>query len=119
MLSDWRNEYDVTEYVKECAGSDMNMLLCNNANSTTNSIKVYSSDAKDVTLKDADATVFKGEDLKPQLIVEYTLSSGIENVETEATDAEQKIYTISGVRVSKVTAPGIYIVNGKKMVINK
>mgnify|MGYP000270081878 CR=1 FL=1 len=114
----WKTEFDITEYVASKGSGDINLLLTHNGDDNNHNVKVYSKDVEDVTLKDGE-TVFSKDDLMPKLIVEYTISSGIENVETEAADAEKKIYTISGVRVSKVTAPGIYIVNGKKMVINK
>lgn len=37
--------------------------------------------------------------------------------DTETTTAPSTIFTVTGVRVSKVTAPGIYIINGKKNII--
>ena len=42
-------------------------------------------------------------------------TTGISNVETTAADGET--YTISGVRVNKPTQKGMYIVNGKKVVV--
>lgn len=41
--------------------------------------------------------------------------TGIESIAT-GDNVEKKIYTLQGVRVSKMTTPGIYIVNGKKVV---
>ena len=49
--------------------------------------------------------------------VTHAAPSGIENI-GEATNIDQTaIYNIQGVRVARPTAPGIYIVNGKKMVM--
>lgn len=95
------------------------LMLCNNATSTTTSIKVYSSDVEDVTLK--DGTVFKADDLKPRLVVAYTVQtpSGISEVVTDETvnKGKEGIYTLSGVRVAKADRPGIYIINGKKVLV--
>ena len=41
--------------------------------------------------------------------------TGINSI-TTGDNVEKKIYTLQGVRVSKMTTPGIYIVNGKKVV---
>lgn len=117
-INDWRNEIDVTEYVKSVDGA-VRLMLCNNATSTTTSIKVYSSDVEDVTLK--DGTVFKADDLKPRLVVTYTVQtpSGISEVVTDETvnKGKEGIYTLSGVRVAKADRPGIYIINGKKVLV--
>ena len=119
VLSDWRNEIDITDYVKEVGNGNVNLMLCNNAESTTNAIKVYSSDAQDVTLK--DGTIFKAEDLVPQLVVNYTTATGINEVEAVEPVAKGKegIYTLSGVRVAKADQPGIYIINGKKVLVGR
>lgn len=42
-------------------------------------------------------------------------ATGINSI-TTGDSVEKKIYTLQGVRVSKMTTPGIYIVNGKKVV---
>ena len=42
-------------------------------------------------------------------------ATGINSVTTDD-NVEKKIYTLQGIRVSKMTTPGIYIVNGKKVV---
>lgn len=119
-IDDWKNEIDITEYVKDVKGN-VRLMLCNAAESTSTSIKVYSSDVQDVTLK--DNTVFKADDLKPRLIVTYTTSTstGINEVETVEPVAKGKegIYTLSGVRVAKADRPGIYIINGKKVLVGR
>lgn len=42
-------------------------------------------------------------------------ATGIDSI-TTGDNVEKKIYTLQGIRVSKMTTPGIYIVNGKKVV---
>lgn len=41
----------------------------------------------------------------------------ITNVEADAKPADNAVYTLQGVRIERITAPGLYIVNGKKVVI--
>ncbi len=121
-LADWKNEIDITSYVKEVGKGDVNLMLCNNNDNTPTSIKVYSSDATDVEKVGKDENVtFKGSDLVPQLKVEYTTATGINEVETVEPVAKGKegIYTLSGVRVAKADQPGIYIINGKKVLVGR
>ena len=115
-IEDWKNEINITDYVKSVDGA-VRLLLCNNATSTATSIQVFSSDAADFTNEKTGAS-FKGEDLKPRLIVTYTVQtpSGINEVET-ANKGKEGIYTLSGVRVAKADQPGIYIINGKKVLV--
>ena len=42
-------------------------------------------------------------------------TTGIENVEVE--NASNVVYDLTGRRVEAITAPGIYIVNGKKVLV--
>ena len=42
-------------------------------------------------------------------------TTGVENVEVE--DTVKTIYDLTGRRVEEITAPGIYIVNGKKVLV--
>lgn len=48
-----------------------------------------------------------------------SILTGVENisVETPATDAEEVIYNLQGLRVERPLAPGIYIINGKKELV--
>ena len=55
------------------------------------------------------------EDITENPWLDFT-PNGIQNVNSNAA-APAAIYTISGVKVSKATKPGLYIVNGKKVVI--
>lgn len=71
-LEDWVNTIDLTDYVQQQANGKINLLLANNANSTTTSIQVYTSDAQDVTNTKVEPNfTFKAEDLKPLLTVVY------------------------------------------------
>ena len=42
-------------------------------------------------------------------------TTGVENVEVE--NASNVIYDLTGRRVEEIAAPGIYIVNGKKVLV--
>lgn len=71
-IEDWVNNIDITDYVKVQADGHVNLLLLNNAETTGISIKVYTSDANDVTNdKVTPNFTFKAEDLHPQLTVVY------------------------------------------------
>lgn len=71
-IDDWLNNIDITDYVKVQADGHVNLLLLNNAETTGISIKVYTSDANDVTNdKVTPNFTFKAEDLHPQLTVVY------------------------------------------------
>lgn len=74
-LQDWVNNIDITDYVKS-VGSAVNLVLLNNAASTTTSIKVYSSDTEDVTnTKVTPNFTFSADDLKPQLTIVYEVDA--------------------------------------------
>ena len=45
----------------------------------------------------------------------YDASTGIEGIEAE--DGEKIIYDLTGRRIEKITAPGVYIVNKKKVIV--
>ena len=45
------------------------------------------------------------------------ISTNIENIITEAKEKEPIIFSLTGLRVKKITHPGIYIINGKKVAI--
>ncbi len=44
-------------------------------------------------------------------------TTGIENVEVENADAVKGIYDLTGRRIEAITVPGIYVVNGKKVLV--
>lgn len=71
-IEDWVNIIDITDYVKAQANGHVNLLLLNDAASTSISIKVYTSDATDVTnTKVTPNFTFAADELKPQLTLEY------------------------------------------------
>lgn len=71
-IDDWQNFIDLTDYVKSIGNGNVNLLLANNAESTSTSIKVYTSDAKDVTNEKTEPNfTFEAKDLYPQLTVVY------------------------------------------------
>jgi hypothetical protein len=51
------------------------------------------------------------------LVLYYDASTGIEDV--EAASDEDVIYDLTGRRIEKITAPGIYIVNKKKVIVKE
>lgn len=71
-LEDWINDIDLTSYVKTNGTGKLNLLFANAAESTKTAIKVYSSDAKDVTNTKVEPNfTFAAADLHPQLTVVY------------------------------------------------
>ena len=63
----WKNVYDITDYVKGLNGSDVNLLITGPSSST--SVKLYTKEVTDVTLK--DGTIFAANDLKPMLYLTF------------------------------------------------
>lgn len=124
-LDDWKNELDLTDYVKQ--DRTLSLLLCNASTGTSTDVRINSSDATDVHKngKAEEEVIFKGEDIRPRLFVTYTTSTptGIDKVVTEEIEPVAKgkegIYTLSGVRVAKADQPGIYIINGKKVLVGR
>lgn len=114
----WKTEFDITEHVASIGSGVVNLLLSHNGENNNQNVKVYTKEVNDVTLNDG-VTVFKADDLKPRLIVEYTTATGINEVATGETAVKGKegIYTLSGVRVAKADRPGVYIINGKKVLV--
>ena len=49
------------------------------------------------------------------VILHVTNGTGVEEVETDGGD--KVIYDISGRKLSEITKPGLYIVNGKKVIV--
>ncbi len=43
--------------------------------------------------------------------------AGVSEIDNDNNDAPEAIYTLQGVRIAKISAPGIYIINGKKVVV--
>ncbi len=109
----WTNLVDVTDYVKSLTGNQFTILLAK-VMSQNNSSQIYAKETGDVTLK--DNTVFAAKDLVPQLTVTYKsiATTSISNV--NAAVKSDFVYTLGGQRVAQPTK-GIYVVNGKKVVM--
>lgn len=118
-VDEWTNTIDLTAYIQSLGsgGSVANLMIVNPANTKT-SVKIYTKEAADVTLK--DGTVFAADDLVPQLTVVYKQkgnTTGISSEQRTTGIPSTGIYTLYGVRVDQPMAKGVYIVNGKKVVI--
>lgn len=87
-LADWVNEIDLTAYIQTLGHGKCNLMLANAAESATNAIKVFSSDAKDVTnSKVTPNFTFAADDLKPQLTLVYEeVQSQVSEVLTPTAD---------------------------------
>ena len=87
-LADWVNKIDLTAYIQTLGHGKCNLMLANAAESTTNAIKVFSSDAKDVTnSKVTPNFTFAADDLKPQLTLVYEeVQSQVSKVLTPTAD---------------------------------
>ena len=70
---------------------------------------------KQVKISGSLETYFKAAGLKSVTEYEFTGVTGIESVNNES--AEKVIYDLTGRRVETITKAGIYIVNGKKIII--
>ena len=115
----WQGKVDITALVKAHASEGAVYLLFKKAYDQGNSSQIYTKEATDVTNSTLNFT-FKADDLKPQLTVTYgpDSSTGINSVAT-GKEKKEGIYTLTGMRVSTISQRGIYIVNGKKVVVKK
>lgn len=114
----WQSNVDITSLVKAHASEGVVYLLLKKKMDQSNSSQIYTKEATDVTNSTLNVT-FKAADLVPQLTVTYgpETPSGINNVETTSSAKTKGIYTLTGVRVVKISQPGIYVINGKKVVV--
>lgn len=117
----WKTEFDITEYVKSIKKGNIGLLLTHDAGNSTSfdssGVKLYSNGVKDIKLK--DNTIFDAFYLKPRLNVEYITASNIDNVEVleSGRNAPKGIYTLAGMCVANADRPGIYIIDGKKVLV--
>ena len=70
---------------------------------------------KQVRITGSIETYFKVAGLKSVTAFEFTGATGIEKVEIR--NEKSEIYDLTGRRVENITAPGIYIVGGKKVLV--
>lgn len=125
-ISVWTNEIILTPYVTGLTDkSSFSIMLSANKSATggkqfftinnTGFSKTYDNGTTDTS---DDFTVSAtADELKPVLTVKYKTVTGINTIETDATPAKkQGTYTLQGVRVDNPKQPGVYVVNGKKVV---
>lgn len=117
----WQSNVVITDLVKAHASEGVVYILFKKKMDQNSSSQIYTKEATDVTsTKVTPNFTFKAEDLKPQLTVTYgpDSSTGINSVAANKAKKEG-IYTLTGMHVSTISQPGIYIVNGKKVVVKK
>lgn len=119
----WKTEIDLTSYIPTVGEGQVNLLLTNSDGRKTT---IFTKDANDgdneiKDIKNKGIIKFEVNEVCPKLIVKYTTATGINEVETVEPVAKGKegIYTLSGVRVAKADQPGIYIINGKKVMVGR
>lgn len=114
----WQSNVNITTLVKAHASEGVVYILFKKKMDQGNSSQIFSKEATDQTNSTLNFT-FKAADLVPQLTVTYgpETPSGINNVETTTSAKTKGIYTLTGVRVVKISQPGIYVVNGMKVVV--
>ncbi len=72
---------------------------------------------KDAVLHVSAEAVDKIKSTVPWSLFTNIEQSGIEEVEAEAAAADGEVYTLQGVRAAKPLKPGVYIGNGRKMIV--
>lgn len=116
----WTNYVNITDYAKTLAGGSTMSLLLAKAKDQASSSKIFTKEATDITATatDGSTATFAAADLVPQLILSYgNGTNGVKTVKVVTMKpAHEGIYTLSGQRVSQMNRPGIYIVNGKKII---
>lgn len=114
----WTNTIDVTDYVKSLSTDKFSIMIASADTESNNQRKIFTKESSDgfTNTKDAENTfTVAGEDVIPQLTVTYDNTTGIDDVSVPVLPVKE-IYTLQGVKISKMTASGIYIINGKKIV---
>jgi len=115
----WTNIIDVTDYIKTLTSNKL-VILLEKPYEQNNSTQFWTKEATDISNHEESAFsyTFTAADLVPQLIVTYkdTGATAISDVKVENFKVAEGAYTLSGQRVTKPTK-GLYIVNGKKVVI--
>lgn len=113
-VASWTDSVDITSYIKDKTGQTVNLMLVKTADQN-NSTQFFTKEAEDITNSKAGITL-TGTDLHPCLILTYSVPTGISNVELQQ-DTDAAIYTLQGIRVNNMNQPGIYIRNGKKIIV--
>lgn len=126
-IESWRTDIDITDYVKSVGQGTIRLLFDHNTGTRKDQkIEIFSKDVVndiDGKIKVITDTGYKIEAKKvmPHLYITYTVTSGIDNVAADKakTQARKGVYTLSGVRVTAPQAGGVYIIDGKKVMIRK
>lgn len=113
-VASWTDSVDITTYIQSNEGQTINLMLEKTADQN-NSTQIFTKEAEDITNSKAGISL-TGTDLYPCLILTYSVASGINNVKVEE-DADAAIYTLQGIRVDNMNQSGVYIRNGKKIVV--
>ncbi|MCM1020743.1 MAG: hypothetical protein NC343_01265 [Muribaculum sp.] len=53
----------------------------------------------------------------PNVASQDDITSGIDSIEADTNNGPDVIYNIQGIRIDKITSPGLYIKNGKKIMV--
>lgn len=117
----WTNNIDLTDYLKTLTAGRLNIAICANANANSQKM-FFTKEATGFTNeKDEENGAFTivAEDLVPQLTIvcKEKGTNTITEIKVAPVTRGEGIYTIDGRRVSN-PVKGLYIVNGKKVVLN-
>ena len=89
--------------------SDGKSFLSHNGN--------WQSSGPQMGLYNADGSKDEGSRVFFEALPKENYPTGIDHNVFVKVNAQNTIYTITGTRINKITAPGIYIINGKKKVV--
>ena len=102
------------EYTYAAEGDEVGLTTTPAEGYEIEAIVMTDADGKLLDSVDGDSFVMPGEDVI--IIVTYTKTTGIDDV-TTAESEEGAWFTIKGIRIDKPVQKGLYIHNGKKVVI--
>lgn len=108
LLSDNADEQDIANCI-------IVQLPAGDIRSTLNLADNPGNYKKQVKITGSIETYFKSAGLKTPTAYEFTGVTGVEKVEIR--NEKSEIYDLTGRRVESITTPGIYIVDGKKMLV--
>ena len=102
------------EYTYAAEGDEVGLTTTPAEGYEIEAIVMTDADGKLLDTVDGDSFVMPGEDVI--IVVTYTKTTGIDDV-TTAESEEGAWFTIKGIRIDKPVQKGLYIHNGKKVVI--
>lgn len=116
-IDKWQNTVDITDYVKSVTAAQFALLICATKSVTSNSNNcIFSSKATGVGNTKCD--LFESTtaaDVVPQITVTFKTTTGINEVNADAANADAPRYNLAGQQVSKAYK-GVVIQNGKKFI---